>query len=126
MGSPIDKNLRRPSTSNWRLYAFFNFQKWVGITVEDKKEESDETNALSEDILKYAHDPVLFEKAVMEQRKKQNEQQVEEDIAPKKPYQRIEDWEAEKKQQMREGMSWEERVQYEGQRHGDQYKQNEI
>ena len=45
---------------------------------------------------------------------------------PKKPrgkYQRIEEWDAEQKAK---GLSWEEKVQFDGQRYGNQVKQNDI
>ena len=42
-------------------------------------------------------------------------------------YVRAEDWEAERARKRQSGeMSWEERVQFEGQRQGDRFKQNEI
>lgn len=40
-------------------------------------------------------------------------------------YQRVEDWDREQKAKAAE-TSWEERVQYEGQRFGDGFRQNEI
>lgn len=40
-------------------------------------------------------------------------------------YQRIEEWEIEQKSKAKNG-SWEERVQFEGQRYGNQFNQNEI
>jgi hypothetical protein len=40
-------------------------------------------------------------------------------------YQRAEDWEAEQAQEKKK-MSWEERVQYDGQQHGNKFQQNEI
>ena len=43
---------------------------------------------------------------------------------PKGKYQRIEDWDAERKE--KGILSWEEKVQYEGQRHGNQVRQNDI
>jgi hypothetical protein len=46
---------------------------------------------------------------------------------PTKGYQRIEDWEAEQKELRKNtAMSWEERVQFEGLRHGNQLRQNDI
>lgn len=42
-------------------------------------------------------------------------------------YQRAEDWDAEQKERKANGeMTWEERVQFEGQRQGNRFKQNEI
>jgi hypothetical protein len=43
----------------------------------------------------------------------------------KRGYQRAEDWEADLAHE-RENMSWEEKVQFDGQRHGDRFAQNEI
>jgi len=46
---------------------------------------------------------------------------------PRPKYQRIEEWDAEQKQKAKSGtLSWEEKVQFDGQRHGNQYRQNEI
>ena len=42
---------------------------------------------------------------------------------PKKGYVRAEEWDAQTK---RADLSWEERVQFDGQRHGDRFMQNEI
>ena len=43
---------------------------------------------------------------------------------PKGKYQKIEDWDAERKE--KGILSWEEKVQYDGQRHGNQFRQNDI
>jgi hypothetical protein len=53
------------------------------------------------------------------------------DSKPKPKYQRIEDWEDEQKELAKERakngtMSWEEKAQFDGQRYGDQYRQNQI
>jgi hypothetical protein len=45
--------------------------------------------------------------------------------AKKKGYVPIEQWDKEQKELLKQ-MSWEQRVQYEGQRNGDQFRQNEI
>jgi len=46
---------------------------------------------------------------------------------PTAGYVRAEDWEAEQEEKRKNGsLSWEERVQFEGQRSGDRFKQNEI
>eukprot|EP01083_Nonionella_stella_P028059 77275_1 len=51
---------------------------------------------------------------------------LDEDEAPtKKGYQRAEEWHAEVKAR-KVGMSWEEKVQYDGLRHGNRFNQNEI
>lgn len=85
-----------------------------------------------------ARDPVAFEKFVMakdkvvhsadnDDDKGTNLQGVDDDNGMKpskqKGYQRIEEWDA---QRTKDDMSWEERVQFEGRRFGNQYHQNEI
>jgi hypothetical protein len=45
--------------------------------------------------------------------------------APRRGYQRVEDWEQEQREQAK-SLSWEERVQFDGQRHGNRFQQNEI
>ena len=85
-----------------------------------------------------ARDPVAFEKFVMakdkvvhsadnDDDKGTNLQGVDDDNVMKpskqKGYQRIEEWDA---QRTKDDMSWEERVQFEGRRFGNQYHQNEI
>ena len=114
--------------SKMRLNALFNF--W-NASDKNKKKKERQKNKLSEDIMKYAHDPILFEKAVMEQRKKilESENRTKsgtEQELKRKPYQSIEQWDEEAKIKSRDSSSWEERVQYEGQIHGDRFKQNEI
>ena len=47
--------------------------------------------------------------------------------ARKGGYQRVEDWDREQQEQAKKGAtSWEERVQFDGQRHGNRFQQNEI
>ena len=47
--------------------------------------------------------------------------------APTKGYQRIEDWEAEQEASRKNGtMTWEQRVQFDGLRNGNQIRQNDI
>lgn len=67
-----------------------------------------------------ASDPIKWEKFVMNQKNDE-----EEKPKPKKKgvYQRIEEWDA---QRTKDDMSWEERVQYDGQRFGNGFEQNEI
>ena len=43
--------------------------------------------------------------------------------SPKKGYQRIEEWDATRN---KDDMAWEERVQFDGRRFGNQFQQNEI
>ena len=48
-------------------------------------------------------------------------------VQPKKGgYVRAEEWEAEEQRKAKNASSWEERVQFDGQRHGDRFSQNEI
>lgn len=48
-------------------------------------------------------------------------------INKRKGYQRVEEWDAELRERKAKGeLSWEERVQFDGQRHGNQFLQNEI
>ena len=122
VGAHIVKGTRKNRS---KLHGFFDFKR-SNKNEENEKESKDKPKKLSDDILKCAHDPILFEKAVMEQRRKEEEEKQRKNSGiedkPKKPYQRIEKWDEEKKV----NMSWEERVQYEGQRYGNQINQNEI
>eukprot|EP00591_Stephanopyxis_turris_P005399 CAMPEP_0195527808 /NCGR_PEP_ID=MMETSP0794_2-20130614/29736_1 /TAXON_ID=515487 /ORGANISM="Stephanopyxis turris, Strain CCMP 815" /LENGTH=117 /DNA_ID=CAMNT_0040658809 /DNA_START=291 /DNA_END=644 /DNA_ORIENTATION=+ len=79
---------------------------------------------LPETILESSHDSESFEKLAMEQMKKGpiNEISKPEEVVQSRGYQRIEEWDAENKQ----NMTWEQRVQFDGQRHGDRVKQNTI
>ena len=83
-----------------------------------------------------ARDPVAFEKFVMAKDEVVDNNDDDEGTKPqgvddnsamnpikKKGYQRIEEWDA---QRTKDDMSWEERVQFEGRRFGNQYQQNEI
>jgi hypothetical protein len=104
------------------------------------RRSSDEGTNDDDDYLKRlqeaARDPVAFEKFVMAKDKvvdhdddeiETNPQGVDNNSAvnpnKKKGYQRIEEWDA---QRTKDDMSWEERVQFEGRRFGNQYLQNEI
>jgi len=76
-----------------------------------------------EELLMAAKDPVSFEAYVL-QKNKPKEKEPED--APPKPtgkYVSIEEWD---KNRSKDDFSWEERVQFEGQRNGNQFKQNEI
>jgi hypothetical protein len=53
------------------------------------------------------------------------EQSVSNGDGTKKGYQRVEDWEHDQQELLKE-MNWEQRVQYEGQKYGNQFNQNEI
>jgi len=87
-----------------------------------------------------ASDPAAFERLVSggDSKKKHavtplhasasnNSTNGEEPSVPKKGYVRVEEWEAEQQKRKLSGdLTWEERVQFEGQRSGDRFKQNEI
>ena len=81
-----------------------------------------------DDLLKAASDPEAFERYVLQQSKKAEPKEVSEET--KKPvsnYKRIEEWDKEQRAKGKDKtLSWEERVQYDGQRHGNQFHQNEI
>lgn len=77
-----------------------------------------------EELTKLASDPKAFEAYALGKMK----QEKKSDDSPKstKPhssYVPIEQWDASRK---KEDMSWEERIQFEGQRDGNKFKQNEI
>jgi len=77
-----------------------------------------------EELMMAAKDPVTFEAYVLQKNKPKEKEP--EDAPPKakgKGYVPIEDWD---KNRSKDDLSWEERVQFEGRRNGDQYKQNEI
>lgn len=91
-----------------------------------------------EELQRAARDPKAFEAYVMRKNsaidKLDNEPEkvpdpgqdssTSEESSPKRPkYVPIEQWDAERK---KDDMSWEERVQFDGQRYGNRYKQNEI
>ena len=71
-----------------------------------------------------AGDPQVFEQFVCEKPavKKHEKAPLKENNGG---YQRIEDWE-EQEQQRKKEMSWEERVQFDGLRHGNRVSQNDI
>jgi len=84
-----------------------------------------------------AKDPKRFEEFIATQSKmesdmKNNQENEQERIksnstgpVSSKGYVPIEQWDKEQKELLKE-MSWEQRVQFEGQRNGDQFRQNEI
>lgn len=93
----------------------------TGLGATAKKSDPDYERRL----LEAAGDPGKFESFVLQR----NTTMPKHTEVVKKTgaYQRIEEWDAELKQRAKNGsMSWEERVQYEGQKHGDQFRQNEI
>ena len=93
-----------------------------------------EKDAYYKRLVDASRDPVAFEKFVMAKDGKVAEPSASvqkandsDDSATgsmhKKGYQRIEEWDA---QRTKDDMSWEERVQFDGRRYGNQYQQNEI
>mmetsp|Transcript_17516 Transcript_17516/g.43058 ORF Transcript_17516/g.43058 Transcript_17516/m.43058 type:complete len:138 (-) Transcript_17516:60-473(-) len=54
----------------------------------------------------------------------QSEEEEPKEKKPKGKYQRIEEWDEERK--AKGEMSWEEKVRFDGQRHGNQVRQNDI
>ena len=87
-------------------------------------------------------DPIAFEKLVFETMvsAKQTKAEATAAVAKSTPmnddsekdvekrkrgYQRAEDWEVDQEKERKE-MTWEERVKYDGQQHGDKFQQNEI
>ena len=97
-------------------------------------EEARKRMGLPEHLLSASKDSTAFTDLARKQTSSANSnnaaQSSSEEISktpkPTSSYQRIEDWEAERKAKARATMSWEERVQFDGQRYGDQYRQNEI
>ena len=82
---------------------------------------------LPEDIVEAASDPEKFEsmKDRNEQKKKVEEERQEK--KKKKPFVPIEEWDRlEKEKAKGKGISWEDRVRYEGLRYGDKLKQHDI
>ena len=86
-------------------------------------------------IQKAASDPVAFERMALGKDEKEKKAEPVEDSsdnnddAPKKKsgYVRAEEWDAQVKARQKKGeFTWEERVQFEGQRQGNQFNQNEI
>ena len=98
-------------------------QQQQQLGVRRKDETSDEYFVRLKEAAK---DPVKFERFAMGLDDDVVEPVVvddDDDDKPKKGYQRIEEWDA---QRTKDDMSWEERVQYEGQQNGNQFQQNEI
>ena len=99
----------------------------------NKEEPKNDNDEYFKRLVEASRDPVAFEKFVMAKGDQGNEpskpsasfseQTKETAAAPSKGYQRIEEWDA---QRTKNGTSWEERVQFDGQRYGNQFQQNEI
>ena len=66
----------------------------------------------------------MMENADMD--KSRNNRETESAEKKKFVYQRAEDWDREIKNRDKGNMSWEERVQWEGQMNGNKFRQNEI
>ena len=83
-----------------------------------------------------ASDPVAFEKMALGKDDKKQQSPVEQEATtdgeepPKKKksgYVRAEEWDAQVKERQKKGeYTWEEKVQFEGQKFGNQFNQNEI
>ena len=90
-----------------------------------------------------AADPVAFERLVAEDAKQEEPENLRTNFTEtldgivgnstadqptkRSGYVRVEEWEAEQQRKRKSGdLSWEERVQFDGQRHGDRFAQNEI
>lgn len=80
-----------------------------------------------EELQKVASDPTAFEAYVLqgrvEEKKKIEENQSQPKTNGTKGYVPIEQWDKERK---RDDMTWEERVQFDGQKFGNRFNQNEI
>lgn len=83
-----------------------------------------------EELQRLASDPVAFEAYVLQGRLKEKQKMEETEAAQLKTtnsttkgYVPIEQWD---KERTKDDMSWEERVQYDGQRFGNRFNQNEI
>ena len=74
---------------------------------------------------KAAKDPKSFEEYVLNKKIVKEEAKIEEEktASTKKGYVPIEQWDEERK---KDSLQWEEKVQFEGQMHGNRFKQNEI
>lgn len=74
---------------------------------------------------KAAKDPKAFEEYVLNKKKVKEEAKIVEEkpASTKKGYVPIEQWDEERK---KDSLQWEEKVQFEGQMHGNRFNQNEI
>jgi hypothetical protein len=81
-----------------------------------------------------SNDPVAFENFVLETRRKERQEKsqstspdIDKDKAntdePKPAYQRAEDWDADQSKRV---SGWDEKIQFDGLRHGNGFNQNEI
>jgi hypothetical protein len=77
-----------------------------------------------EELTKLASDPKAFEAyALGKMKQEKTADEVPNPTRPHNAYVPIEQWDANRK---KDDMSWEERIQFEGQRDGNKFKQNEI
>eukprot|EP00586_Coscinodiscus_wailesii_P022821 CAMPEP_0172495782 /NCGR_PEP_ID=MMETSP1066-20121228/76797_1 /TAXON_ID=671091 /ORGANISM="Coscinodiscus wailesii, Strain CCMP2513" /LENGTH=128 /DNA_ID=CAMNT_0013267693 /DNA_START=136 /DNA_END=522 /DNA_ORIENTATION=- len=104
----------RPSIETSGKSKLHIFKSFWGESLSDAARRRN----LPDNFLEAARDPVKFEKMVMDLKS-------DEKSKPRQPYKRAEDWEKELDEK-RANMTWEEKVQFEGQRNGDQFRQNEI
>lgn len=130
----------------------FNF----GNAEKEDGDPQDEKQQYLQELREAAKDPIKFEAFVMKQRQKEegksdasssstttttktsgyippnqsaptNNTNNNNDASPKRGYVPIEQWNEEQVQKAKNGtLSWEERVQFDGQRYGDKFQQNEI
>ena len=104
---------------------------WPWIQRQRKHDLPSKEDDYFKRIVDASHDPVAFEKFVMAKDGKiaepsdtvKDPSDDSSTSSPKKGYQRIEEWDAKRN---KDDMSWEERVQFDGQRFGNQFQQNEI
>jgi hypothetical protein len=91
-----------------------------------KQRPGESNEALFKRLQEAAGDATVFEQFVMgETKQKAAAPDLPTVTEPKKGYQRAEDWEAEQ-QDIAKEMTWEQKVQFDGQRHGNRVQQNEI
>lgn len=87
--------------------------------------DGESSDAYFERLTQAAADPQSFEQLALQ---KEEEETTAADDQPKQErnYVPVEEWDAAQKNSTIGSMSWEERVQFEGQRHGNRFRQNEI
>lgn len=140
------KRRSRAGSSSQRCYYSPNAKSLSKPLSLSKNSFMDRLHGESDDayfkrILAVASDPKSFENAVIRQTNTEQIQassaavsnstspaEVSSDspVLKKGGYVRAEDWEAEERRKAKNASSWEERVQFDGQRHGNRFSQNEI
>jgi len=112
------QRLKQPATS-CRLFNLQSILPSIQIDNEEENEEDLYRKALQEASM----DPKSFEAFVLKS-KSQNDDTTKTKSDNGRGYVPIEEWNENKKGE--KGKSWEDRVQFDGQRYGDKYQQNEI